>query len=249
MAKTFEALMKAEKESQKKLTEVTAFESRPPSRPLQRVEATIPKKVKEEYQRIKYNILRLNSGKGIKAILFAGPTEGERNSMVIINFAMMLASEGERVLLVDANLKNPSFHQVFNLQKRNGLAELFLDKSPLENVIQKTRFDNLGVITCGKASSSPSSIFRSPSVGTHIEKMKTQADWILFEAPPIHSAEETVALATKVDGVVMVVEAEKTRWEVAASAKQRIENGDGTILGVVLNNRRLHIPEWIYKTL
>ncbi len=249
MAKTFEALMKVEKESQKRLMEVAAFESTPISSPLRLGKQTIPKEVTDEYKRLKYNILSLNSGKVIRAILFTSVTNGKGNSAITTNFAITLASDGEKVLLVDADLENPSLHELFNLDRKNGLTELCFDKNPLANVIQKTQFVNLSVITCGKPYSNSGSVLECSSLSADVETMKTQADWVLLHAPPIYWSNGAVILAKNVDGVVMVVEAEKTRWEVAASAKQRIEDGKGTILGVILNNRRFHIPGWIYKTL
>jgi len=249
MGKTFEALMKAEKESQKRLTEVAAFEPKPFPKRLGRPEQTIPQQIVEEYQRLKYNLLRTNSGKGIKTLLFTGPSEGEGHSPVLINFAIALASEGDKVLLVDANLRNPSFHHVFNLEKKSGLTDLLYGKSPLLNVVKETQIRHLSVITCGMASSNPGSVFELNALDSHIQEMKAQYDWVLFDSPPINSSNDSIALAPRVDGVIMVVEAEKTRWEVAQSAKQRIESGNGTILGVILNNRRFHIPERIYKAL
>lgn len=248
MARTYEALMKAEKENQKRLTEVAAFESKLLPKPLLRVEQTIPQQVMEEYHRLKYNLLRVTE-KGAKALLFTSPSEGEEHSSVVINFAIALASEGDRVLLVDSNLRSPSFDDVFNLERKNGLTDLLLDKSGLANVIKETKIKNLSVITCGMASSNSSSIFEWKALDSHIAKMKAESDWVLFDSPPINSSDDCIALAGKVDGVVMILQAEKTRWEVAENAKQRIESAKGTILGVVLNNRRFYIPDWLYKTL
>ena len=138
---------------------------------------------------------------------------------------------------------------MFNLEKENGFAELILGKVTLKDVIKETLFDNLFVITCGMDQLSPTSVFRSNSLDIRIEEMKRQADWIIFDAPQINAYDDPITLASKVDGVVMVVEAEKTRWQVAQLAKQRIENGKGKILGVVLNKRQFHIPDWLYKRL
>ena len=253
MAKTFEALMKAEEESQKRRDKIIAFEPKPdvhkPGTGGEERRFKIYRLTWEQCGQIKHNILGSTSGKNIRTLLFSSPTQGEGNSTILINFAMSLTSEGERVLLVDSNLRNPSLHHVFNLEKENGFAELILGKVTLKDVIKETLFDNLFVITCGMDHFSPSSVFKSNSLGNHIEEMKRQADWIIFDAPQINSYDDSSTLASKVDGVVMVVEAEKTRWEVAQLAKQRIENGKGKILGVVLNKRQSHIPDWLYKRL
>ena len=253
MAKTFEALMKAEEESQKRHDKIIAFEPKPdvrkPRTGGEERRFKIYRLTWEQCGQIKHNILRSTSGKNIKTLLFSSPTQGEGNSTVLINFAMSLTLEGERVLLVDSNLRNPSLHHVFNLEKENGFAELILGRASLKDVIKETLFDNLFVITCGMDHFTPSSVFKSNSLDVRIEEMKTQADWIIFDAPQINTYDDPITLASRVDGVVMVVEAEKTRWEVAQLAKQRIENGRGKILGVVLNKRQLHIPDWLYKRL
>ena len=79
--------------------------------------------------------------------------------------------------------------------------------------------------------------------------MKLQADWVLFDSPPINVYNDASALAAKMDGVVMVVQAENTRWEVAQSAKKKIKNAKVSLLGVILNRRKMHIPDWAYKML
>ena len=92
-------------------------------------------------------------------------------------------------------------------------------------------------------------VVESKSLDSCIKEMKAQADWVLFDSPPINSFNDAIALATRIDGVIIVVEAERTKWEVALRAKQRIEGISGNILGVVLNRRRLYIPNWLYRRL
>ena len=248
MARTFEALIKAEEENQVRRELTTAFEPEPPRKPPRRVKFKVPSDVSEEFHRIKQNILT-NPGEKIKTILFSSPTGREGSSTVVVNFGIALASNGERVLLVDANLREPSLHLAFDLERENGLSDLILDKGDSVPAMKETRFSNLFVITCGRRHSNPTLLLESGSLDFYIQEMKAQADWVIFDSPPINASNESVLLATKVDGVVMVVEAERTRWQVAESAKQKIESNNGRILGVVLNNRKFYIPEWLYRTL
>jgi len=250
MAKTFEALMRAAKDNQIRPEESMVFDLKPP-RPSILIGAAdfkLSPQIIEEYHRMKHTMLSSNPKK-IKTVLFSSSTEGEGTSTVLINFATTLASEGSKVLLVDANLRNPSLHSLFNLEKKNGLTDLLLGKSTLEGVIKKTQTNNLSVITSGIPHSVPFSLYESNSLDSLIEEMKAQFDWVLFDSPPINSYNDSSALAAKMDGVIMVVQAEKTRWEVAQSAKQRIENDKVKILGAVLNKRKMYIPEWAYKRL
>ena len=209
----------------------------------------ISPQIVEEYHRMKHHILSSSPERKIKTLLFSSSIEGEGTSTVLISFAITLASRGDKVLLVDANLRNPTLHNLFNLDKKGGLTEVLLEENTLMDVIKQTKFTNLSVITSGIPHSNSFSIFESKSFDSFIEQMKARADWVLFDSPPINTYNDSSTLADKMDGVVMVVEAEKTRWEVAQSAKERIENGKVKILGVILNKRELYIPRWAYKML
>jgi Mrp family chromosome partitioning ATPase len=81
------------------------------------------------------------------------------------------------------------------------------------------------------------------------KKLRQRFDLILIDSPPATTSPDGLALSSKVDGIVLVVEAEKTRWPVAESTKNRILSSGGKILGIVLNKRRYHIPDFVYKRL
>ena len=249
MAKTYEALIKAEKEDQIRPDESKVFDSKPHSKPHIPVSFKLPTYIIEEYHRMKHALLGTGPEDELKTILFFSSTEGEGTSTTLINFAITLASEGDKVLLVDANLRNPSLHDPFSIERKNGLTELVFGNKELKDVIEKTPVNNLSVITAGTPHTNPSSIFESILLDPFIKQMETQSDWVLFDSPPINSYNDSSTLASKMDGVIMVVQAEKTRWEVAQSARQRMENGKARVLGVVLNKRQMHIPEWAYKML
>ena len=248
MAKTFEAFMKAEKEHLIQPVETKVFDIKPQAKPLP-LGYKLPPQVVEEFQRMKHLILNANTESDIKTLLFASAKEGEGTSTTIRNLAITLASGGDTVLLVDANLRNPVLHDFFNVDKRNGLTELLLGKKDLSRVIKETKINNLSIITSGSTHSNPSSILESAFFASVTEQMKEYATWILFDAPSINSFNDSSTLAAKVDGIIMVVQAESTRWEVAQNAKERIENGKIKLLGVILNKRKMYIPDWIYKML
>jgi Mrp family chromosome partitioning ATPase len=79
--------------------------------------------------------------------------------------------------------------------------------------------------------------------------MKEQADWVLFDTPPLNSYNDAITLAARTDGVVLVLEAEKTRREVVQKVCERLEESGIRILGTVLNKRRMYIPDWAYNRL
>jgi protein-tyrosine kinase len=206
----------------------------------------------EEYQRMKYKIIHYDSDVIVKSILFCSPGRREGTSTVLIHFAQTLAVEGNRVLLVDANLRNPYLHQTFHLPRENGLVEMIFSGISLRNLdhfIKATNLENLFVITGGQPYANPNSLLESGYLGDLNEHLKRQWDWILFDCPPMNAYSDSIALACQADGIVIVVQAEKTRWEVVRGTRDRLENCGGKVLGIVLNKRRFHIPDWIYKKL
>jgi len=249
VAKTYEALLKAEQEKVIPPEEVTVFDTNSQAKPHFLVSFKSVPQITEEYHRMRQSLLSASPLHSTKALLFASATKGEGTSTVITNFAITLATAGDKVLLVDANHRNPSLHELLSVEKNSGLTELLLDNKSVEELIKKTTFNNLCIITSGTHLSNPSSLFESKQFDNFITQMKAQADWILFDAPPINIYNDASTLAAKVDGIILVVEAEKTRWEVAQNAKERLENGKIKILGAILNRRKMHIPEWAYKML
>jgi capsular exopolysaccharide synthesis family protein len=204
----------------------------------------------EEYQRMKYKIIHYDSDVIVKSMLFCSPGRREGTSTVLIHFAQTLAVEGNRVLLVDANLRNPYLHQTFHLPRENGLAEMIFSGSSFRNLdqfIKPTNLDNLWIITSGQPYAKPNSLLESGYLNDLNEHLKRQWDWILFDSPPMNAYSDSIALACQVDGIVMVVQAERTRWEVVQGTRDRLENCGGRILGIVLNKRRFHIPGFIYR--
>jgi len=252
MGKTHEALRKAEEERRGLIGHGGRFDLPLPVRPSGAAEVdglVMTSRSLVEYHRLKHNILRLNSHRRLKVLLFCSPTEGEGTSTSLVYFAISLASDGNRVLVVDANLRRPSLDVAFGVEREHGLTDLLLQRSPLSQVLKVTGFRSLSVITSGMFYRNRDMVLESDSFEIHREEMVKRADWVLFDCSAVNSSNDAVVLAPQVDGVVIVLEAERTRWEVAENARQRIKSAHGNILGVVLNKRRYYIPKWLYKRL
>jgi capsular exopolysaccharide synthesis family protein len=249
MARTYEALRRATKDNLIGSDGIKLFDKEPQPRPNLAAALRVPAECVEEYHCMKQTITALRADRQIRTLLFCCSTEGEGNSTVLANFAMTMASEGDKVLLVDANLRTPAIHDICNLDQIGGFSDVLLGRSAVADTIKKTHISNLSVITCGTRSSNPFALLDSNRLPPFIEQMKTLADWVLFDAPPVIAYNDARVLAPHIDGVIMVIEAEKTRWEVVNSARQRIGNDTGKILGAVLNKRQMHVPHWVYNML
>lgn len=202
-----------------------------------------------EYDHLKQSIIGFMPGTERRLLLFAGAAEGDGNTSNVANFGVFLASVGESPLLVDANFRDPALHRVFSVDKSPGMAEVLSGRETLDHVVKPTRFPNLLLVPAGSLPENPFALLSDARVGSVFEQMKAETKWVLIDTPAVNVSNDAVALASRTDGVVLVLRAEKTRWEVARNVRRRLENGKANIIGVVLNDRKLHIPEWIYGRL
>lgn len=207
-----------------------------------------PDHIVKECDRIKHHILKTLPEKN-RTVLFSSSKEKEGTSTVLFNFAVTLAAAGEKVLLVDANLRAPVLHAFFKVDNTNGLSDVLVGRVPVDNVIQNTQIENLMLISAGTSQPNPLVLFQSEYFEALSREIKTRADWVLFDSPPINAYNDACVLASKTDGFIMVVKAGKTRWQVANSAVNQIKQWDAKISGAVLNSKKMHIPDWLYKKL
>jgi capsular exopolysaccharide synthesis family protein len=203
----------------------------------------------DDYKRLHQNIISVLPDINPRILLFASVTDGEESATVVSRFGLVLAAMGEQVLLVDAHLREPILHNIFNIDQAPGTTELLSGRRSLTEVMHRFSLNGLNIIPGGTPIADSLSLQDLGELDSALDVMKAFADWIIFSCPPVNTYNDAAALAGMVHGVVLVIKAETTRWEVAQSAKTRLENAGANILGVVLNDRRHHIPEWIYKRL
>lgn len=251
MAKTLKALQRAEKEYQKNLLEPAKKDD--PEKPIvlraRRQFATGP--TLNKYEGLTAKFFKNLSDKSIKTILFTGTSAGSGSSTTAVKSAISLAEGSQKeVLLIDVKLGSPSLHEVFNIEDTfGGLSDFLTQKGEMNPLLKKVGSGNLSVLTCGGKYSSSESLFHTSRFNNFIKAVKEKFDYIIFDAPPANRSAEAKLLASKVDGVILVIESGKTRSQVALRAKKELEEAGGMLLGVILNKRKYYIPNWIYERL
>jgi len=205
--------------------------------------------VKKEI-RVYQNLAAVISDSTQKVVQFIGSREGEGTSTVIREFARVLASKfGKLVLLLDADQYHPTQHLFFNVYPGCGWQEVLQDNGPIEKALYQIGESRLFISPSSQKFPSNPSIFNSLLIDVFWEKLKQRFDLILVDSPPATVSTDGLAMSSKVDGIVLVVEAEKTRWPVAENVRDRIRRSGGNILGIIFNKRRYYIPDFIYKRL
>jgi capsular exopolysaccharide synthesis family protein len=176
---------------------------------------------------------------------------GEGVSTVSAYLASSLASlSGGRILLVDADIKDPSLHTIFNAQLSPGFADSAQGDNKQSALIQPSSVDNLDLLSAGLGDPSRiRKIIDQQHFSDLLEHWKSQYRYVLIDTPAVWEGNYSVCLGSVVDGVIMVFEAEAVRWEIARRAKDRLEVGGAHVMGGILNKRRFYIPNWLYRRL
>lgn len=164
----------------------------------------------------------------------SGPQEGK--STTNSNLAVALAQMEVKVVLVDVDLRRPIIHELFGLEKENGLSDFLFDKeSKIEDFFKDTANQNLKVITSGYIPPNPSELLASPRMDKAIADLKKHFDFVLFDSPPIIAVTDSLVLAPKVDLIAIVVRINRVDKLVIKRGIEILENLDLKITGVVIN--------------
>jgi len=190
-----------------------------------------------------YRVLRTNlqfSAMGMKKsgvlllVTSAQPLEGKTTSLA--NLGVSLAQAGKRVLLVDTDLRRPALHRQFKLSKEAGLTSLLLEpEADVERLIQPTAVDGLQVLASGRVPANPAEVLGFPEMAALLERLRSSADYVLLDSPPVLTVADASILAQQVDGVLMVVETGVTRTDMLRQAVAMLERVKARLLGVLLN--------------
>ena len=202
----------------------------------------------EWYENIKTKLFTRYPEESIKSIMFTSIADGSGTTTTAISFAKALAMYNQvKVLLIDANLKTPYLQNVFGIKHNNGLVDLLAGKNSKAFKIMKIGLSYLCVLASGKNLLGPVNLFESRRFDKFLKKMRNLFDFIIIDAAPLANFPESRILIEKVDGVILVIQSGKIRRQVALRAKQDLEESGARVLGVVLNRRKYHIPEWLYQ--
>ncbi len=219
----------------------------------------------ENLRSLRTNLQFAKSDRSIKSILFTSAGLGEGKSTTIVNLAVTMAQEGQRVLLVDADLRKPMIHKRLGLAREPGLAEallgvrqwkdsvqtvtdLMLGKLGVDQVINTPGLDNLHVLTSGSSPAESGKVLNLSKVSDLIPEMNELYDMVLFDTPPILPVTDAVTLSSRVDGTILVYQVGRIGRSALSRAKFLLDHAQATVLGVVLTNVRAEVaPEYGYS--
>ena len=196
-----------------------------------------------EFRRLLHRIKKNDNETELKSLLITSAMLSEGKSTISSFLAVTAARQkGMKTLLIDADLRRPTVHKFFAMERDNGLTEILADNYNPVDMIKHTEMENLHIMTAGKRVPSPTDIFDAQSIGRIIDEMKFYYDIILVDCAPVLPVSDPMLLASKLDGIVLVVKAGATQKEVVERAVEILSTNNHRVLGIVLNNMNNSLP-------
>lgn len=204
-------------------------------------------KAHNELLAIKGNLISSARGREIKTILVTSSKLAEGKTISAINLAFGLSETNDKVALLDVNLHNPCLHKIFNVSNSPGLSDFLMSNNGFnEKFLRGTEYRRLSVMPCGTKTEYLVDLYKTETFKGKLDSIKQNFDYVILDGPSILSSSDVQLIASNVDGIIIVVECEKTKWEVVQQAKAKLDNVNGNILGIVMNKRQYYIPEKFY---
>ncbi len=198
-----------------------------------------------------YRVLRTNlafteggAHHGAFSVLSSGAGEGK--STTVFNLAYVCAQQGEKVLLVDADLRRPVQHTILGVSNRFGLTNVLLRDVPVEEAIKATSVPNLHFLPSGRLPRTSLGILDPKRIGELISSLKNKYDVVLIDTPPLVGISDSAIIAKETDGAIIVVQYRKYPREMLAKARQMVESLGVTVIGAVLNNINVMRDDYYY---
>ena len=197
-----------------------------------------------------YRVLRTNMQFAAKksggAYVVVSGGVGEGKSTTLFNLAFICAQLGDKVLIVDSDLRRPVQHTILGMSNRFGLTNVLMRDVPSEETIKATSLPNLHFLPSGKLPRSSLGLLDSQRLRELVKNLKSRYDYVFFDSPPVMGVSDASILVSEMDAVLLVIQYRKYPKMISTRAKQIVENVGGKLIGVVLNNINIMRDDYYY---
>ncbi len=185
---------------------------------------------------IRTNLMFLSTGRSLKKVLLtsAGPAEGKSTTAIALGITM--AQAGNRVLVVDTDLRRPRLHRVFGVSGEVGLTSVLLGSNTVESAIKRSEVVGLDLLPCGPLPPNPAELLHTDGFAKIVKELEARYDRIIFDSPPVNAVTDAIILSQIVDGTILVVKAMGTPREAIRRTARHLQDVRAHVLGVVLND-------------
>jgi len=207
--------------------------------------------VAEQYRSLRTNIQAVNSKTPIKAITITSSHHSEGKTITTINLAISMAHDlnKKQILLVDADLRRASMSKYLGVKSEIGLADLISNGTNIDEALLNIGIDNLTILPAGKLPHNPAELLGSHKLRNLVALLREKYDYVIFDTPPIVPVTDAGLLGAQTDGIIMVVQANRTQKGVVKHSEGLIAQAHAKLIGYILTNIQYHIPGYIYRYL
>lgn len=188
----------------------------------------------ENFRLLRSNIEFFQISRPVRTILITSPSQGNGKTTVATNLALSISQGEQEVVLVDADLRRPSVHKALDMAKDPGLSDLIRNKADIDNVVRSWYGGELKVITAGNVPSNITEVVGSKRIGSILGDLREKFEIVIVDAPPLIIA-DSYNLASRVDGVILILEPGQTSEEQASTIKEQLDRSNAHLLGIVFN--------------
>ncbi len=203
----------------------------------------------EAYRQLRTSILLSTAGHAPKSLLVTSSLPAEGKTTTAINTAISLAQTGAKVLIIDADMRRPRLHTVFDISNAKGLSTLLSSEMPEEEILQVIQFEGeskVNLLPSGPVPPNPAELLGSEQMANLLKFMQKNFTHVVIDSPPIASFTDGVLIASMVDGVILVVHSGRSSRQVVRRSRQLLQDVGAKIFGVVLNNVNLRSQDNYY---
>jgi polysaccharide biosynthesis transport protein len=198
--------------------------------------------VAESYRSLRTNLAFARASQDMRTLVLTSPGPADGKSTTVANLAITFAQQGQRTLLIDADLRRAVLDKTFSVPRSPGLTELIIGSVDLDQAVHETQVPNLFVIGSGQFPPNPSELLGSSAMRDILAATKQKFDVVLLDSPPLLAVTDAAVLSTMVDGTVLVVRMGSTAREAARLAIARLRQVHARVLGALLNDVHMRGP-------
>lgn len=198
----------------------------------------------ESYNALRTTLLLSSANTPPRRILITSSIAGEGKSTTAVNLALAMAKAGSRVLLIDGDLRKASVHKILQLPNKAGLSSCLAGTTVEREVLIKSSYDNLHVITAGPTPPNPYELLNSGRLALLLEKMTLDFDHVICDSPPVLSVSDPRILNKYFDGVLLVTKADLTTYQMALRSIRMLQHVKARLLGTFVNGVQAHDQEY-----
>lgn len=192
--------------------------------------------VTEAYRTLRSNVEFAAVDAPLRSLLVTSAMPAEGKTVTAANLAVVFAQAGRRVLLVDADLRQPGVHRIFDVANSHGLTTLLRREDvALDAVAHRTEQEGLRIVTTGPLPPNPAELLGSHRMRAVLERLGGDADLVIVDSPPLRAVADSAILSSFLDGTLLVIEAGRSRRRALRMAREALERAGAKVVGVVLN--------------